>query len=257
MRKITTLLSLIIICGLAIESNAQVTGITMARPAFSLGFYSGSSHPIGDFNDFATTGIDFGLGLDYQLGKVWGLGLDINHQRNNFEMPSRFSPLEFTEDVNYTLRSESQGKWTSTSFGFGPWWLIQPGGPSSDNFFIKLYATPGVSFVKSPEASISLSQGELSGDIFTMKQQNKVAVNFRTGAQFNFKLKKNLTFFINPQYVYTSAKVDYSYSELQYDNTGAFSAQRTLLEPKRQEASLRPGYLNFNMGITYGFGPVD
>ncbi len=259
MKQLTQFLMLFFICGIASQTKAQISASDGFGPAGHphWSIYAGSSHPLGEFKDFAKTGVDFGLSYDFGSSKNWGWGFDYNRQMNSSKIP--MERHNFPESgSNYQVASTfSRAGWVLNNFGFGPWWLIQPGGPSGDpGFFIKLYAKPGVNFVKSPEARTTFTYNGSTLDLYNLSQQNKVGFGLTTGARFNFRINNKTSFFINPQYVYTSTKFDYSYRDLKwaYAGAGGTFLPSAVVEDRMVDEQVSPNYFNLNLGLRFNIG---
>ncbi|MCB0734792.1 MAG: hypothetical protein KDC76_09425 [Bacteroidetes bacterium] len=197
-------------------------------------------------------GLNLGVSADYAQSAHFGWGLDINRQINSFKWPNSYLNLPETgTGPNYTITAvQSRSGWATTTLGIGPWWRFTPSASSS--FSYTLYTKAGVSTVKSPSASSTLNYVNIqSGLLFNMPAQRKTAFGVTTGARFYFGVGQNLNFFINPQYVYTSAKIIYEYRDLTnaYPR-GSFNAGLALESPMVEEY-VTPNYFNLNVGLTY------
>ncbi|MCB0735831.1 MAG: hypothetical protein KDC76_14710, partial [Bacteroidetes bacterium] len=214
--------------------------------------YSGSSHPIGKFNQFARVKLAAGYSADVKQSDHFGWGIDLNRQINSFRWPNEY--LNFPSSgngSNYSITS-SQGRrgWTATTLGVGPWWQFSLN--SSPGFTYSIYTKPGISLVQSPEASSVLNyvHGQ-SGILFNMSAQRKLVFGVTTGARFNFNWRENLQFFLNPQYVYTSAHINYEHRDLTNANPKGVFNPGLALESPILEDFVTPNYFNFNVGLTY------
>lgn len=256
MKSIKFLLILILAVCLFQDLNAQTTAVSPISSG-KLSGYTGSSSPLGEFNDFAKTGVDFGIAYDFGITKYWGMGFDFNRQMNTSQIP--IERYNFPESgSNYQVSSSFSSRWVANTFGFGPWWLIQPGGPSGNpgGYSFELYSKAGVSFIKSPETKTVFTYSGRDLDLYNLPQQNKVGFGLTSGIRFKKRINENLSFFLNPQYVYSSTKFDYRYRELYwaYGSTGGAFIPSAVIEDKMVTEQVSPNYFNVNFGLTYNIG---
>lgn len=256
------------------KAHAQVSNASPGfGPVHRGTIYIGPNFPLGDFKDFTGTpatsrasgvNLAYGFAYDFGIGKRWGLGIDFNRQINTYQIPARFIQLP-PPSSRYTTVVNQGKNWTTNTFGFGPWWMINfnPSGSS----YLQVYSKVGVSQVKNPGASIVYSFNAATNNFFEMQAGTTGGLGVTTGLNIGIGLGKQFTLNINPQYVYSSAKVDYSYALVKdenslftqdaYDTAGNFFPIWALRDLKKFDATVSPSYFNLNVGLTYRFGKAD
>ncbi len=231
---ILLLLSLLISC----FSFAQ----TIEEKPLQLLPYIGLNTPLGDFKDYSDGGITFGLSLDKYLSNNFALGIDLSFQSNAFKNPFDFSSIS----APYSLRENNNGSWNATSFTFGPTYKIGNG-----SFYTEIFAKAGLLYLKSPEYKAEIVSPDFSKTIFELPSQERTGFAFITGFRFNYKISKSMNLFLNPQYVYSSAKIDYCNCGVEAAfSDGTFNPD-VLIENESIKKSVQPSYLNINAGIKW------
>ena len=202
--------------------------------------YVGFSSPIGDFKNFSNNGFVFGFSMDKYLGKAFALGLDFNVQSNGFKNPYDFSVITNP----YTVAETSSGNWSTSTITFGPTYRI-----GSTKFNAEIYSKAGMSYTKSPNYDAVLSDGSFSKSIFNLPEQKRTSFGLTSGIRFNYKISSRLSLFLNPQYVYSSSKVEYCNCGLNnLDNPDLIVDQEPIKE------TISPSFLNLNAGLTWSLG---
>ncbi|MCB9260955.1 MAG: hypothetical protein H6607_01065 [Flavobacteriales bacterium] len=228
---------------------------SLAQTNLTVKPYVGYNKPLGNFRDFAQNGYDFGLSIDYLFSKNFGFGFDFNQQNNNPKNPFDFSVIPYNPGL-YTVSNTQSGKWQATTFGFGPVYYYAVFSP---NFGTELYIKPGVSFVKIPKYQTTFNYQGISRDLFNLNQHSVSTFGLTTGIRFNYKIGNNTKIFVNPQHVYTAAKVNYTYREVnnafRVDQNGQVQFNPGLLvEQPAIEKQFNVSYFNLNLGISHNFG---
>ena len=232
---ILLLLSLLISC----FSFAQ----TKEEKPLQLLPYIGLSTPLGDFKDYSDGGIAFGLSLDKYLSSNFALGIDLSFQSNAFKNPFDFSSIS----APYSLREDKTGSWNATSFTFGPTYKIGNG-----SFYTEIFAKAGLLYLKNPKYKAEIVSPDFSKTIFELPSQERTGFAFITGLRFNYKISKSMNLFLNPQYVYSSAKIDYCNCGI--DN---FDNPELIFNQDAVNDNFSLSYFNVNIGFSFKFGSVN
>lgn len=169
----------------------------------SISPYGGFSSPIGEFKNYATKGNVFGAQVHYLFSERFGIGLDA--QFASFGLENSFSVEGLPPSFSQTFTEN--GKWQNTTFAIGPVYRIP-----AKKVNWSLYALFGSSSVKSPEVRGTFAGGSLPAfEHFRMLEQSESSLVFTSGLKIDFKLSDRFGLFINPQYVYSGAKIKYGY----------------------------------------------
>ncbi len=202
--------------------------------------YAGMSFPTGNLKDFSENGIVIGTSIDYYFWKKLGFGLDFNYQNNiytfPYSIPNVSSPFSLTQTEN--------GNWNTSTFTLGPTYRI-----GHKKFTAEIYSKAGISYTKSPKNIIVLSDNGFSKSIFNLPSQERTSFGLTSGIRFNYKISDRFSLFINPQYVFSTAKVDYC-------NCGIENSSNPddLINAQSTKETIKPSYFNLNAGLNFSFG---
>jgi len=223
--------------------------LSQARASKTLQFlpYAGLSSPQGDFKKLSDNGSVFGLSIDKYLSSKFALGLDINYQLTAFKNKIDYSIIP-SPSVVKTLEN---GTWSNATLTFGPTYSF-----GNQKFNTEIYTKAGVSFVKSPSSTTTLSHPAFQDfDIFDLKEQQVTSFGLTSGIRFNYSINEKIALFINPQYVISGAEINYYYKDptIAYfpgiDGADDYYDPGVLLENPGIEAVVKPSYFNLNFGV--------
>lgn len=204
--------------------------------------YAGLSLPQSNFDDFASSGFNFGVALDKYFGKRFGLGLDVNFQSFGFNNPNSFELLSPN-----SLSSSSDGQWSSFSFLLGPTYKI-----GSSKFNAEVYAKGGLLSTTPPNQAVTYSIGENQTlPILSLSNDNVTGFGFNTGIRFNYKISDRLSVFVNPQYQYSGQQVEYFHRPITQE---AVDNPDLLIQDAGELCYIRPNTLGINAGIAINLG---
>lgn len=225
---------------IALSSNFFTLAQSVKDKSFQITPYVGFSSPSGNFKDFASNGFVAGLSMDKYLNSHFALGLDFNYQSNPFQ-----SAYDFSGITNPFSISETQnGNWSTSTLTFGPTYKI-----GSKKFTAEAYSKAGISYTKSPSYDVTLSSGALSKSILTLPEQERSSFGLTSGIRFNYSITDKLSLFLNPQYVYSSSKVEYCNCGL--DN---LNNPDLIVEQQPIKETFSPSFINFNAGVKWRLG---
>lgn len=199
--------------------------------------YAGISFPTGKLNDFSNNGFVIGTSVDYYVWEKFGFGLDFNYQNNSYKFPYSIpnvsSPFSLTQTEN--------GNWNTSTFTLGPTYRV-----GYNKFTAEIYSKAGISYTKSPENVIVLSNNGFSKSIFNLPSQERTSFGLTSGIRFNYKISDRFSLFVNPQYVFSSAKVDYC-------NCGIENSSNPddLINAQSIKKTINPSYFNLNAGLKW------
>lgn len=202
--------------------------------------YIGLSSPQGDFKDFADNGSVFGVTIDKYISNKFALGFDINFQSNGFKNPFDFSSISSPNSVV----NSSDGKWNATTFTFGPTYKL-----GSSKFNAEIYSKFGLLYIKSAEAKSVFVHAGGTKTIFELPEQKRSGFGVTSGIRLNYKVSKKLSLFVNSQYVYSSAEVEYCDCGVE-----GLSNPDDILDSQPIKKTFKPSYLNVNAGLTFNLG---
>lgn len=220
---------------------------------------AGSSHPIGEFNSFAKTGFNIGGAVDHFFSPYWGAGFDFVRQTNGVDVD--LDPYNIPPSGSfYSVTTTESGSWNATHLGFGPVFRFSFSG---DGFgpvhrglsYVEIYTKPGISFIKAPISNTQLNYERTTGDLFDLQEHNKAGFSVSSGFRIHFPFGENHSFFINPQHVYTTVEMDYSYRDLQfaYANND-FNPGAAIFQDEMVPDQVNPHYFNLNLGVSFSLG---
>lgn len=219
-----------------------------AQEKLKISPYAGINQTTGKFKDFTkSTGFDYGISLDYVISKKVSFGLDVNQQNNDFKNP--FDYTRIPENNFYSLTSFETGTWNTTTIGVGPTYSF-----GSNKFLIDIYSKAGVSIVKTPNSADIFNFNGVETEIFKLAEQNKTSFGITSGIRFNYSLNDKLSIYLNPQYVYSSAKIQYSYRDINPSFIDTEFNPGLLVEQPLETKEVNPSYLNLNFGLTFKLG---
>lgn len=238
-------------------------------------FYGGWNSPLGDYKDIITgsssrknvkgTNSVYGLAYDIGISRSWAMGIDINRQINTYNslgLPGDLIGVPAVLNPDYRV-SNSGGKGTinSTTFSFGPTWSVK----LSPRTYLDIYSKVGLSRIGNATHQITFDTIGRNGnpdeknEIFAMQSTQKVGLGVTTGLRLGWNITDKLSAFLNPQYVYSNTKIEYTYannfrSSYTYIGNPLGTFQYDLLYTTR---TINPSYFNINFGLTYRFGMGD
>jgi len=231
-------LLLVLTYQLSFSQNTQSKGLEL-KP------YAGISLPQGDFKEFSESGSVFGVAIDKYFGDRFALGFDINVQFNSFLNPFDFSGIP----SSYNVTESNSGTWNATALTFGPTYKI-----GANKFSAEMYSKAGILYVKSPEYKATLNSTDFSKTIFDLPSQERTSFGLTSGVRFNYKVSNKLSLFINPQYVYSSAKVDYCDCGVEDAFVDGTFNPDNIIDNEPKLKSLNPSYFNLNAGVIFKVG---
>lgn len=229
--------------------SAQKTNINN----FEISPYAGLSSPLGNLNDFAKSGFTWGLSSDYFFGKYFGVGFDINQQINDYKN----SPFDFSRiptDPSYSISNYENGIWQNTTIGIGP--VLRLG---NEKLSADIYSKAGISIVNTPQYESYFNFSGMQRSLLYLNNPERInSFGLILGIRLNYQISDNLSLFINPLYVYSAAKVDYTYQN--FDN--AFQEiqgqtifnPETLIEQPEISEQIQLSNFNLNFGLRFTFG---
>ena len=223
---------------LSFSQNTQSKGLEL-KP------YTGISLPQGDFKDFSENGSVFGVAIDKYFGDRFALGFDINFQSNRFKKPFNFSGIP----SSYNVTESNSGTWNATALTFGPTYKI-----GTDKFSAEVYSKAGILYVKSPGYKAILNSTDFLKTIFDLPSQERTSFGLTSGVRFNYKVSNKLSLFLNLQYAYSSAKVDYCDCGVEDAFVDGTFNPDNIIDNEPKLKSLNPSYFNLNAGLTWSLG---
>lgn len=202
--------------------------------------YAGINFPTGDLKNFSENGFVIGTSVDYYVWEKLGFGLDFNYQNNSYSFPYSIPNVSSP----FGLSQTENGKWNTSTFTLGPTYRI-----GNKKFTAEIYSKAGISYTKSPENIIVLSNNGFSKPIFNLPSQKRTSFGLTSGIRFNYKLSDRFNLFLNPQYVFSTAKVDYC-------NCGIENSSNPddLINAQPIKETIKPSYFNLNAGLNFSFG---
>lgn len=207
---------------------------------FQITPYLGLSSPSSGLKDFAESGSVFGISVDKYISSKFALGIDLNFQSNSFSSPFDFSGITSP----YSMTESANGKWNATAFTFGPTYKL-----GASKFNAELYTKFGLLYIKSPDARAIFNHSAGTKEIFNLPEQKRTGFGITSGIRLNYQVSKKLSLFLNPQYVYGSAKVEYCDC-----GVSGSSNPDDILEAESVKKTFSPSYLNVNAGLTFSLG---
>lgn len=207
---------------------------------FQITPYLGLSSPSSGLKDFAESGSVFGISVDKYISSKFALGIDLNFQSNSFSSPFDFSGITSP----YNVTESANGKWNATAFTFGPTYKLR-----ASKFNAELYTKFGLLYIKSPDARAIFNHSVGTKEIFNLPEQKRTGFGLTSGIRLNYQVSKKLSLFLNPQYVYGSAKVEYCDC-----GVSGSSNPDDILEAESVKKTFSPSYLNVNAGLTFSLG---
>lgn len=228
----------------------QVSDGGKTRP-FSVKPYGGIATGTGKFHDYALPGYGLGIAADYLIKNRLGFVMETDYFRNEFRRLPVLQRIP-QNTMAYTITSDVLGHWSAFVVALGPTYNI-PGRKFSSDYYSKV----GVAWVTTPEAWAKLSFNSVNAEFFRMNRQRFTTLSLTTGIRLNYQMSPKFSVFLNPQHIYTNAKVLYSLRNAEpafsLDQNGKeIFNQGTLAEQKLEEKSLYPNYLNVNVGLSIG-----
>ncbi|MDC8001463.1 outer membrane beta-barrel protein [Aequorivita todarodis] len=228
------LLSLLISCFSFSQTKEEKT--------LQLSPYVGINLPQDELKDFSKNGAVFGISIDKYLSKNFALGIDFNYQYNDFSNPFDFSSIS----VPYSILNTTNGKWNASAITFGPTYRL-----GTSKFNVDIYAKFGLLYLKTPQTASVFQYPNGIKTIFDLPEQKRSGFGITSGIRLNYQISKKISLFLNLQYVYGSAKVEYCNCGLDnLDNPELIIDQDPIKE------SFSPSYFNVNAGLTFSFGEV-
>lgn len=221
------------------------TTIIQAQNNLKIFPYAGVNQTLGEFKDFTEPGMAVGLASDYQLSKNFAIGLDVNYQGNSFSNSYDFSRLP----KDLLIEEHEQGKWGATTIGLGPTYTF-----GSDKLSLDIYSKAGASFISTPVSSILFkykAAAESGSKLFQLKEQKLTGFGITSGLRINYSLSNTVSIFLNPQYVYSSAKVQYAYQDIDAAYMDDQLNLEYLLEEHLIQEEIKPSYFNINAGVKF------
>lgn len=214
--------------------------------------YIGLNSSQGDFKNVSENGLVVGFSLDKYLSSKLALGIDLNHQTNPFKNGIDYSIIP-NPSVVKAIENKS---WTNTTLTFGPTYSI-----GNHKFNTEIYAKTGISFVKSPNSVVTVSNPTFPDfNIFDLRKQQITSFGLTSGIRFNYTINEKITFFINPQYVISGAEVGYYYKDPTVaffpgiDGADPIFNPGLLVENPGIETVVKPAHFNLNAGIKFNLG---
>jgi len=226
--------------------------IALGQKQVEVSPYAGFSTGIGDY---VKNGFAIGLSGDYFFSPQFGLGFDINQQKNDFTNPADYSRLtNAIPESPFTITSNQSEKWSNLSLSLGPVYRID-----MNLVQIDIFAKSGISIVKNPMANDEIEEIEYQdkADLFSMSStESTLAFGITSGIRVAYKLNEQFKMFLTSQYVYSAAKVQYQtrqvepafYSESEGET---FSPTLAIFDTEMEDKTTGISHLNINLGITY------
>ena len=208
--------------------------------AFQLAPYIGINLPQGELKDFSKNGAVFGISIDKYLSENFALGIDFNYQSNDFSNPFDFSNIS----APYSILNATNGKWNTSTITVGPTYRW-----GSSKFNAEIFAKLGLLYLKTPQAASVLQYPDGTKTIFDLPVQERSGFGVTSGIRLNYQISKNLSLFLNPQYVYGSAKIEYCNCGL--DN---LNNPELIIDQDPIKETFSPSYFNVNAGLTFSLG---
>jgi len=225
----------------------MLMSVSQAQEKFKISAYSGANETEGDFKELTKSGFDLGITFDYAISKKFKLGFDVNHQINDFINPVDFGKIP--ESDSYSIANIENGNWKIITIGFGPTYTF-----GNYKFFVDLYSKAGISLTQSPTALTTIDFNGIESELFRLDNQKVASFGITSGLRFNYSLSNNLSIFINPQYVYSSAKVKYNFRDINPSFIDDEFNPGLLVEQPLEVKEVNPSYLNLNLGLTLKLG---
>lgn len=255
-QQLKILLFVLFIAG-SISLDAQRGSVIRKRPLISkleISPNAGYNIPIGNLHDFANNGYNVGISTDLFFSKRFGLGLDVNHQTNVQTNPFDFSSIPEDPWMQYSISSFSQGKWKNTTLGVGPTYRI-----GSNKFTTDIYSKGGVSLLETPVIRELFNISGLERELLVLDEEKITSFGLTSGIRFNYNFSDKISIFLNPQYAYTTANINYTYRDVnnasrEGDDGVPFFDLESLLDEPAQTEQLSTSYFNVNAGVRFAFG---
>jgi len=226
--------------------------ISFAQKVIKIRPYSGANSTLNDFKIFSQKGFDFGISADYYLTSKFALGIDVNKQDNKFINPFEFSRIP-DDPSAFSLNTNENGKWNALTITFGPTYSL-----GAKKFKTEIYSKAGTMLLKTPNAKTTFSYQNMDKELFLLEEQNQSTFGLTSGIRFNYEITNHFSLFVNPQYVYSSAKINYLLTDYNpaffVDGDQEFFDPGTLIEQEPVEKSFSPSYFNLNFGVSLSLG---
>ncbi len=221
-----------------------VAQLSQAQETLKILPYAGINQTLTDFKDFAQPGMGVGLATDYQLTKNFALGIDLNYQSNSFS-----NPLDYSKIPDYLrLECYQKDKWGVFTMGVGPTYTF-----GSDRLSVDIFSKAGISLVDTPISGTVLKYNmakELEAELFQFDKQKLTSFGITSGLRINYQLSNVISLFLNPQYVYSSAKVRYGFQDIDAAIIDEHFNLDYLIEQPLISKEINPSYFNINAGVT-------
>ncbi|HIC30348.1 MAG TPA: hypothetical protein EYO76_00365 [Flavobacteriaceae bacterium] len=218
----------------------SILGQIVNKEGVKLKPYVGLSMPSDNFKSFSKSGIVYGITIDKFLTDRFALGVDINTQSTNYSNPFDFSNITSP----YTINDEVSGNWHTTAFTFGPTYQL-----GNSKFNAEFYSKAGMLYIKTVNGVYNFQTPTETKSIFDLPEQERTSFAITSGVRFNFNVSDRLYVFLNPQYVYSTA-------DIQYCDCGVseLSNPDNILEVLPVKKTFNPSYLNINAGLSFSLG---
>lgn len=218
----------------------QVLSQEVSQKDFQIVPYIGINLPQGNLKDFSKNGAVFGVSIDKYLNSNLALGIDYNFQSNDFSNSFDFSSIS----APYSILNSTTGKWNASIITFGPTYRL-----GTSKFNAEIFAKLGLLYLKTPQAESVFQYSDGTKTIFNLPAQERSGFGVTSGIRLNYRISKNLSLFLNPQYVYGSAKVEYCDCGL--DN---LENPELIIDQDPIKETISPSYFNVNAGLTFTIG---
>lgn len=229
-----------LLIAIVLLSNFLTFSQSVKDKSLQIAPYAGLSAPSGNLKSFSNTGFVAGLSIDNYLNSKFALGLDFNYQSNSFKSSYDFSGISSP----YTILESQNGNWSTSTLTLGPTYKL-----GSKKFSAEIYSKAGVSYTKSPNYDAVLTSGSFSKSILNLPEQKRTSFGLTSGIRFNYNISNKLSLFLNPQYVYSSSKVEYCNCGLDNLNNPDLIVNQ---EPIKETFS--PSFINVNAGVKWSLG---
>lgn len=246
--------------------SSGLSGDYFFTPNFGLGF--DVNHQLNGFKspyDFSRIPADNPM----DTSDTWEV---VNTQKGSFSSTSFSIGPSFRFGFGPTYRgTPSKKKKTVQDDGFGPTYRPLSAnkddgfGPTYRIFALSFNAKVGANLLSTPTVNYVFNRNNALGqfsqkqDLFVMDKQNVVSLMVTSGIRFNYNVNEKLSLFVNPQYTYTTAKVNYTYTDIEpawvtnIHGDEEFSSGM-LIDQEEQTDQFKTSYFNVNAGLSFNIG---